>query len=73
VVSAREHSRHARFRAWFIPVCVCEGGGGDSGPGLSVVGVGKFYGRLVLERTSKITFGKKVWLSFNWLLAIDSV
>ena len=44
---------------------------GGSGP--SVVGVGRFYGRLVLERTSKIAFGKMMWSLFNWLLAIDSV
>ena len=48
-------------------------GGGGWGLGPSVVGVGRFYGWLVLERTSKITFGKMVWSSFNWLLAIDSV
>jgi hypothetical protein len=48
-------------------------GGGVWGPGPSNVGVGRFYGRLVLEKTSKIAFGKMVWSSFRWLLAIDSV
>ena len=48
-------------------------GGGGWGLGPSVVGVGRFYGWLVLERTSKITFGKMVWSSFNWLLAIDCI
>ena len=34
---------------------------GVGGPGPSVVAVGRFYGWLVLERTSKIAFGKMVW------------
>ena len=34
----------------------------------SLVRVGRFYGR----RTSKIAFGKIVWLSFKWLLVMDS-
>jgi len=42
------------------------------GVGMSVVRVGKFYGRLVLRRMSKIAFGKLFWSSFKWLLAIDS-
>jgi hypothetical protein len=33
---------------------------------------GKVYGRLGLRRMSKIAFGKMVWSSFMWLLAIDS-
>ena len=48
-------------------------GGGVWGPGPSVVGVGRFYGRLVLVRTSKIAFGKMVLSSLIWLLGIASV
>jgi hypothetical protein len=33
----------------------------------------RFYGWLVLERMSKIVFGKIVWSSFKWLLAMASV
>jgi hypothetical protein len=43
------------------------------GVGRSVVRVGRFYGRLVLRRMSKIAFRKMVLSSFKWLLAIDSV
>jgi hypothetical protein len=43
------------------------------GFGISVVRERGFYGQLVLRRMSKIAFGKMVWLSFKWLLAIDSV
>jgi hypothetical protein len=42
------------------------------GISVSVVRVGRFYGWLVLRRMSKIAFGKMVWSSFKWLLAIDS-
>ena len=48
-------------------------GGGAWGPGPSVVGVGRFYGWLVLVRTSKIAFGKMVRSSLIWLLAVASV
>jgi hypothetical protein len=42
------------------------------GVSTSVVREGRFYGRLILRRMSKIAFGKMVWSSFKWLLAIDS-
>jgi hypothetical protein len=32
-----------------------------------------FYGRLVFERMSNIVFGKIVWSSFKWLLAMALV
>ena len=48
-------------------------GSGVWGPGPTVFGMGRFYGRLVFVRTSKIAFGKMVWSSLIWLLAIASV
>ena len=32
-----------------------------------------FYGRWVFMRVSKIAFGYKVWFSFKWLFAANSV
>jgi hypothetical protein len=76
-------SRLVQFFMWFpreniagvreLELGLLQRWGGVWGPGPSVVGVGRFYGRLVLENTSKIAFGKVVWSSFSWLLAVDSV
>jgi len=70
VVSARNL---AGVRDVELGLLQCGGGVWGLGPGPPVVGLGRFYGRLVLERTSEIAFGKMVWSSFSWLLAIDSV
>jgi hypothetical protein len=40
--------------------------------GLSTTRVGGVYGWWVLRRMSKTVFRKMVWLSFKWLLAMDS-
>jgi len=72
VVSAREHKKTQQACEMYQHGLL-QCGGGVWGPGPSVVGVGRFYGRLVLEGMSKIAFGKMVWSSFIWLLAIDSV
>jgi hypothetical protein len=56
-----------------VELALLQCGVGVWGPGPSVVGVGRFYGRLVLERMSKIAFGKMVWSLFIWLLLDGSV
>jgi len=47
---------------------------GSVGVCLAVRGVGRdeFYGWWVFRRVSKIAFGNVVWLSFKWLLAVNS-
>jgi hypothetical protein len=51
----------------------CGGGERVMVSGSSVARVGRFYGRSVLRRMSKIAFGKIVCSSLKWLPFVDCV